>query len=434
MKLTDRARSTGAQMTEALEGAGGTATRTLGPVLRWWDEVGSPLAMPTLRRVWFVLSIPTWIGWSLLVSGAVGIYAGSTWGWREASVIGIIALAVVALSTPYLIGRTDYEARLDLNRSRVVAGERAVGAIQLRNPRSRALLPVRVELPVGQSTAVFDIPRIGPGEDYEDLFTIPTRRRAVLKVGPIRAVRGDPIGVLAKVATWTEPQDLYVHPKTVMLEGSSAGFLQDLEGLPTRDLSSADVSFHALREYAPGDDRRYVHWKSSARTGKLMVRQFEETRRSHLAVGLSSSTKEYKTEDEFELAVSCAGSLGLQAIREGKQVSIHVPSGVLPTRTGRMLLDGLSGVEQTAPRRGDLVELGQDLSQHAAGASVAVLVTGSLTSPAQVRRATTSIPLGVQVIALVCEDGGALSHRMIGDIAVLTISQLPDLPRALRRL
>ena len=135
-----------------------------------------------------------------------------------------------------------------------------------------------------------------------------------------------------------------MHPRTVRLQGAATGVLRDLEGQPTRDLSSNDVSFHALRGYVPGDDRRYVHWRTSARTGVLMVRQFEETRRTHLAVALAADPAEYATTDEFEVAVSVAASLGAQALREERPVSVCVGGRLLTGTTGRRLLDAFAGV------------------------------------------------------------------------------------------
>ena len=94
---------------------------------------------------------------------------------------------------------------------------------------------------------------------------------------------------------------------------------------------SSDVAFHALREYQPGDERRYIHWKSTAKTGTFMVRQFEETRRSHLVVALTLATGDYASEEEFELAVSVAGSLGVRAIRDGRTVSVVVSDASPPS-------------------------------------------------------------------------------------------------------
>ena len=131
---------------------------------------------------------------------------------------------------------------------------------------------------------------------------------------------------------WTEPADLFVHPRTVALASSASGFIRDLEGMPTTDLSSADVSFHALRDYVPGDDRRHIHWKTTARTNKLMVRQFEETRRAHLAVSLSINTDEYASEQEFEMAISVAASIGRQAIREQRELTSLTQTGPAPLR------------------------------------------------------------------------------------------------------
>ncbi len=401
---------------------------------RWWTESVAPLVAPVLAPVARAASVFTGLGWAILGATAVLGTCGMALGWWEFRALAWIGAALLVICAVFLVGRTAYDARLDLSRTRVVEGERAVGALELGNPGRRALLPVQVELPVGKGVATFSIPRLGPGASHEELFTIPTHRRAVLQVGPITAVRGDPLGVLARVVRWSQPVDLYVHPRTVVLDGSSSGLLQDLEGLPSKELSNSDIAFHALREYVPGDELRRVHWRSSARTGKLMVRQFEETRRSHLAVALSLNGAEYANEAELELAISVAGSLGLQAIKDDRQVSIMVQGATLPTKQGKPFLDSLSALEATDPRRGSMADLALHTGNAVPDASVAVLVCGTLVTPATVRRAASHIPLGVKVVAVYCSPRMPVSKRMIGDVVVLTVGDLKDLPHAMRRI
>ena len=131
------------------------------------------------------------------------------------------------------------------------------------------------------------LPGLARGAGVQRQVPIPTGRRGVVPVGPVRTVRADPVGLVRRELIWADVAELFVHPRTIGIPSLSTGLIRDLEGKPTRDLSNNDVSFHALREYLPGDERRYIHWKSTARTGKYMVRQFEETRRSHLVVALS---------------------------------------------------------------------------------------------------------------------------------------------------
>ncbi|MFX4505177.1 DUF58 domain-containing protein, partial [Acinetobacter baumannii] len=80
------------------------------------------------------------------------------------------------------------------------------------------------------------------------------------------------MGLLRREHAFDDVHDLFVHPRTVALPSTSAGLVRDLEGNATRRLVDADMSFHAIREYVPGDSRRQVHWKSTAKTGRLMVR------------------------------------------------------------------------------------------------------------------------------------------------------------------
>jgi len=414
------------------------------PPVRWLSEKGWPVvadgAGTAWKTVWgvagpVVLTV-SGFGWAVLATTIAAIVAGAVLGWRELLVIGFALLAALVIAVGFAIGRSAYAVRLDLALNRVVVGERAVGRIAVRNTSTRSLLPARIELPVGSSYASFHLPRLAPQAEHDDLFGIPTHRRAVIVVGPVRSVRGDPLGLMRREILWTDPTDLYVHPKTISLGGSSSGFLRDLEGVESRILSDNDVSFHALREYVPGDDRRYIHWKTSARTGKLMVRQFEETRRSHLAIALSTNRSDYAAGDageaEFELAVSVCGSLGVQALVEERDLTVLTQTSTFHTETGRLLLDGLSGVEQTE-RRETVVQLAKTTGTAVPQASVAFLLFGSAVTPTQLQSASVHIPLGVRVIAIASKPGASVSLRQLGDIALLTIGELSELPLALRR-
>ena len=152
----------------------------------------------------------------------------------------------------------------------------------------------------------------------------PDRARGIMPVGPARTVRADPVGLMRREIVWSQTAELHVHPRTIAIAALSTGFIRDLEGSPTRDLTASDIAFHALREYVPGDDRRFIHWKSSAKTGTFMVRQFEETRRSRLMVLLDLEPGAYTDDAEFELAVSAAASVGARAIRDARTVSFVV--------------------------------------------------------------------------------------------------------------
>lgn len=393
----------------------------------------APVVAPVARRLGRIFGVVTPLGWGVAAATAVAGIAGMILGWWELTTLALCGIALLVVCSVFLIGRTQYDVSLDLTRQRVVVGERAVGSLTLRNPGARAILPARVILPVGHARPVFEVPRLAVGASHDDLFAIPTTRRAVLTVGPVSAVRGDPLGIFQRTQAWTDPLELFVHPHTVGLGGMSAGFLRDLEGLPTRDLSSDDVSFHALRQYAPGDDRRHVHWRSTARVGTLMVRQFEDTRRSHIVVTLSRNAAEYADPEEFELAVSAAGSIAVQAIRDDREVSVLSQDVTVPTMAGRPLLDALSGIE-TAHAVPSTTELAARVKVEALQASIVVMLTGSRVSAPALRAAARTLPGGARVLGVSCTVGATPGLRRLGDATVLTLGTLSDLPVGLRRV
>lgn len=408
-----------------------------------WAE-GAQLAQSYLAPSWakvrkwlerFVLPVLGTISTlgAVVIGGVVLLWIfGGIFGWQELKVSALMGTLLLVFAAVFIVGRQQYAVELDLARTRVAVGDNAVGSIAVTNTSARTQLPSALELPVGQATALFHLPRMKPAQVHEDLFTIPTTRRAVITVGPVRSVRADPLQLLRRQVLWTEASDLYVHPRTTGLDGPAAGFLKDLEGLPTKELSSADVAFHALRDYVPGDDRRHIHWKTTARTGKMMVRQFEETRRAHMAVALSINTDEYHSEEDFEMAISAAASLGRQAIQEARELSIVTQRGPIHCETGKNMLDDMTRIVGNT-RRGSAVDLARSLADSVPNASVVFFVVGALVTPAQLRNAAASVPLGVRSFAVRCFTGANPARANIAELTVLTLGELSDLAAVLRK-
>jgi len=311
-------------------------------------------------------------------------------------------------------------------------GERVPGQVDVYNPTGRRLAAVTVQVPVGAGLAEFPMPSLAPRTGLDEVFVVPAERRGIIPIGPVHTVRQDPVGLVRLETVLAQRFDLYVHPRTIAIPSMSQGFVRDLEGQPTRDLTTSDVAFHALREYQSGDDRRSIHWKSTAKTGTFMVRQYEQTRRSHLLVALSLANADFAADEEFELAVSVAGSLGIRAIRDARTVSVQVSSRSLATLTPTRLLDDLSGIDLAADAA-DLRALARQAATAVAGLSVAFLVCGSATSLAALRAAAAGFPLGVEVVAVVCDPGARPGLRRAGALSVLTIGFLDDLQHSLAR-
>lgn len=384
-------------------------------------------ALTPVRRL---LAPVTPIGRAIVALGIVSYVAGLLLGWRELLILAATCLLAVLGATAFTFGRATLTVRVGLTPPRVVVGERATGELLVTNAAKHRLLPLQIELPVGRAMARFDVPSLAPGATYDEAFIVPTQRRAVIPVGPASSVRGDPLGLLRKEVPWTELQELFVHPRTVGLERLGAGFLRDLEGQQTNEISTSDVAFHALREYVPGDDRRHIHWKTTARTGKLMVRQFLDTRRSHLGIVVSGDAADYADEDEFELGISAAASLGIRAILDEQTVSVVAAGSSFNAASGRQLLDGFCRAEFKAASA-DLTTGVQSLGRLTTGVSIVALVSGSGRGIADLKSAATRLPPDIRVLALRACRGTNPGYRPVGQMSVLNVGQLDDLPRVM---
>ena len=396
------------------------------------------------------VTVTGWVVWPVIV---VCLLMGVTLGWREPLMLGC-ALGLVAL-----LGLTVLRRRALLSVSfaasviRVLPGTSAEVRLRLTNETRRTSSGTDLDIPVGSGTRTERVPRLGVGVTHETLLVVEAPRRTVIPVGPVSVVRRDPFGLYRRSVTLPGMAKVVVHPQTATLPPLSAGFVRDLEGEASRDLTDSDLSFHALREYVPGDDRRHIHWKSSAKTGRFMIRQYEQTRRSRMLILLDTRREAYVDDVEFELAVSTAASLGVRALRDSRDVMFVVSrSSVVarPMRAGRAnlqnvetmavltsvsparLLDDVAGITLTAsslPMSG-LTPLAAGV---ATDVSVVFAVTGSVAGIAEIEQASLPFGAGVEVVALRCDVESAPRLRSSGRLTVGTVGRLDDLTKLLSR-
>ncbi|PYY47667.1 DUF58 domain-containing protein [Curtobacterium sp. MCBD17_023] len=419
----------------------GVAAEAVVGVVRVWRTAGR--LVTRVRDE--VAAVVTGLGWTVLALTVVAFVVGYRFGLREVVVVGWAGAVLAVVAAVALVGRSRLVVGMTLPQHRVAVGDPAEVTVTAENPTRLPSVPTTLELPVGNGLVDVAVPVVAPHGTHVRRVPVPTMRRGVLDVGPVTGVRADPVGLVRRELVWAEQEQVIVHPRTVAIPSTSTGLVRDLEGQATNDLSPADIAFHAVREYMPGDDPRTIHWKSTAKTGAFMVRQFEDTRRSHLVVALGVSDTEYRDEDEFELAVSAAASLGTRAVRDGREVTVVVSERTpefakrpvyalesLPTVTPTRLLDAFASVglaEACLP----VAEVARLVGRDAAGISVAFLVVGSAVGLPALRLAATRFPVGVEVVAVVCEPEAVPRSVRVAGLTVLTIGYLEDLRHALHR-
>lgn len=446
-------------MPETTTRSGITATRTRGVTVTRYAtertglaagaEVGRKAfdrARENLREVAAVLARTVRpAGWLLVCTLVIGAVAALAWGWTEGWILASASGLLLAMCAPFLLGSHKYEVALAFDRDRVVAGEELEAKLTVTNTGRRAALPAVLDIPVGPGLVEANIPFMRSRAEHAEPLTIGAPRRGIITVGPLTIGRGDPLGIMQRDFTWPDIQQIYVHPVTTNVPPTSAGLLRDLEGAVTKTIVDSDLSFHAIRDYQHGDSRRHIHWKSTAKTGHLMVKQYEETRRSRIAIVLDLDPNQYSTDEEFEVAVSAASSLGLQAVRDGRDILVTTSAPIaahemgrvhairtLPTLTPRALLDGMSSLE-ASPSVMNIEEVAVMTAQEAEHLSLVFLVVGSLTPVATIRKAAINFPADVTIIAVRCDPGAQPTMRTLRELRVITLGMLHDLGHLLLR-
>jgi uncharacterized protein (DUF58 family) len=295
-----------------------------------------------------------------LLASTVFITAGATWIWTRQALAGL-------------------SFKRHLSETRAFRGETITATLKLENHSWLPLAWVEIDEHISdrvrpRNSPVMPSDRIGSivvrhatplrwKQRITWTIDLECRERGLHLVGPTSIRSGDPFGFFTRQMTIDHVTPFLVYPDVVTLENMR--FPPDFPfgaRRVRRHLLTDPLHIIGVRDYAPDDSIRHIHWKASARLGEPQVKVFEPTVDLHTGLFLNLDTFERYWEGmdsvRAESAIIAAASIATQLINQramvglsanavmaGSDQNLRVPAG----RGSRQLETVLEGLARLTP-------------------------------------------------------------------------------------
>jgi len=297
-------------------------------------------------------------GRSVLVLGLVVYLAAWVFGSRALYPVatGLVLAVVLALAWVRLSARPPHVSRHGAIRN-VVEGDdvRIDLVVEARSPVPPPTL-VAHERPGRLPERRVELYRAGRRR-FAGGFELREVPRGRYAFDTVRLTIEDPFALARASLVQGERQALVVYPRLVSLTRLfSEGHAQAQDGRRLLLRRPTGYELHGVREYVEGESLRNVHWRSTARRGRLMVKELEDATSDEVAVLLDGDELGAAGES-FDVAVRAAGSILQAHVRRGRRCSLVVNSvtrevqSVASEGEWHRALEVLAGAEPTARTR-----------------------------------------------------------------------------------
>jgi len=178
---------------------------------------------------------------------------------------------------------------------------------------------------------------LGPFGSREVSYVAQGHERGDFHLGPVRLQAESALGFAHWEKTIDAPLAVIVYPAVFSMD------LVQTRGLPAGNLRVANrlyedvTQFRSVREYVPGDELKRIHWKASARLGKLCSMEYLPSLYFPVLIALDLTEEDYpltRRRQLIERAVETAASLVFHFVAAKQQVGLVATGSVSGTGGG----------------------------------------------------------------------------------------------------
>jgi uncharacterized protein (DUF58 family) len=285
------------------------------PRRRWWRTLRPPRKLQVLKEGKFFILMTIALGMAAINTGNNLLYL--LLGWLLSAIVGSGVLSDLSLrglrvsrkAPPQLFANRPFLMEVAVANEKSTLSSYALEVEDLVGGEAIDKRCFFLKVPAGRTQRTF----------YR--HTLP--RRGAYRLTGFRVASKFPFGLFRKSRKLDDELELLVYPQVSPVPPPPPR-ARNL-GETAIDNIGRHGEFFGLREYREGDDRRAIHWPSSARTEALMVREYEHEAQQRAVIVVDNALPEHASpaaRDGLERAISLAASLANTYVQLGHQVAL----------------------------------------------------------------------------------------------------------------
>lgn len=291
------------------------------------DAVRAPGKLREIRR-------RRTLGWMVFlaaVSMLLSIFSGGFFLYAVLVIAGLLTVSTAIAS----ISLVNIEVRRRLSGAEIPLGQSVEARLTVANKKGLSAFWVawkdHVDTALDVEGPAAHYKTIRPHQRHELRYSIHSTRRGFFPVGPTVMESSGPFGLMRRFLVSRPVEFVTVLPRVVSITKGLAQGQRPIHQVPRRRSIFEDPSrFIGMREYRPGDGLRRIHWRATARSGKIQVKLFEPAVLAGVLLAVDMDPGAYtQTRNDpncidplLEMVITTAASLGEYVLAGDQQVGL----------------------------------------------------------------------------------------------------------------